>query len=1208
MTGSASRQRRQWGRVRVGLAAASVIAAAAALGLFFLSGEPMAASGAGAAPEQVGTDNGSSGKPPVTARRPRASSAPVARSVPYDYRDFGSEMFALEPRPASMSGAGPYPAPVRMNRAAAERAAVGGAMDVTLPDGSRYPISFERAETGARGNWTWVGRVETPAGALAAVLTYGRDGVFGVLPTPEGELLQVQTRDGRTYLQPDPGLVPPGVDPANPIPDYVVPRLDPHQQARASGGPTAAAASTGPTSFAGEQPPSGAARGATTGGMVPTAGDQATQIDVLGVYTTNLVEERGSVSAAETEFINLLEISNQAHVDSGTSARFKLVGMVETDFPASAYNDAVLYALQGNSLPDGLDIHAERDAHGADLVALLRPYAPNDFSCGIAYLSGGGLGGTNAHDGFGYSVTACGAYTMAHELGHNLGSHHDRETASANGILEYGAFEYSFGHRHGGSPKFATIMAYQASWDQPRVGYFSAPENLSCEGLPCGVAGESDNVRSINMMAETISRFRDPPNTISVMDARVIEPYSGYSTLSFKVRLSSPAPAGGVRFDIATVDGGTATAGADYTSKNLTGRVIPEGEREWWFDVDVLPDRQIEGDEHVLVRLSNVEGMEIYDEEGLGLILDDDPRVKVSGKLLVPEGTERPDGITIFANVEYLGQWESQYYFATRPLHEYEFEVPSGSRVILDAYVNTDSPWVNSTLDIGKVERDGTHDLLLERAVWISGRVRWPKGSTPTGESMWVEGHGLTGHWSSWDGMRVSAPDYAYRFKAHPGAAVGIYVSDPPAPYVAQRVETHLLEDTVLDVLLAQTPSLSIRHESVTEGAGDDLTAVNLRIQLSTAAPEEGVSFDLVTVPGTATANQDFYEERMAISIPAGATETWATLYVLGDDHHESDEYFSIEARNIRGAHMPSKGVVRILDDDPKPAVNDFDANGRSDLVWRHTKTGRNVLWDGAQYGRAKNLVTVRGLEWEIVGTGDFDRDGKSDLLWRHATEGRNTIWRAGDYSKQLGVARVANLAWEVAGVGDFDGDGQSDVLWRNRKNGANTIWRGADSKAERHVTNVTDLHWHIVGVGDFDGDGHSDILWRHARSGANTIWLQGNYGLQQRMTGVTNTSWMVAGAGDFDADGVDDVLWRNRRTGASAIWYGADYGRYKALTTVTDLRWEIVAVGDYDGDGRADIAWRNRATGANVVWRAGEFRDQIKVTGVTDTGWGVLN
>src|SRR5690606_17162705 len=317
----------------------------------------------------------------------------------------------------------------------------------------------------------WIGRVASPAGDLAAVLTCGRAGVVGVLPTPEGRILQVKTRHGHAYLEPDPGLSPPGVEPGAPFPDSVLPTpRPPHSGA-------AVPPRTLPQAAGGAPVPSMAAprfhdqhAPAMVTGMAPAADGALIEVTVLGVYTTNLVTDRGSVEAAESEFINLLEVSNQAHVDSGTSVRFTLAGLLETDYSADVFNSVALDDLFGNRLEDGLDIRAERDAHGADLVAMLRPYAPGDISCGIAYLNGGGLQGPNAWADNGYSVTACGAYTMAHELGHNLGSHHDRETATSDGVLSYGAFEFSFGYRQSTSPAFATIMAYEQP-GQTWLGY-----------------------------------------------------------------------------------------------------------------------------------------------------------------------------------------------------------------------------------------------------------------------------------------------------------------------------------------------------------------------------------------------------------------------------------------------------------------------------------------------------------------------------------------------------------------------------------------------------------------------------------------------------------------------------------------------------------------------------------------------------------------
>lgn len=1139
----------------------------------------------------------------------RTHASPRQLAIPYGYEDSGQQMFTLEPRPARPGQDGdPYPAPVRMNREAAKRAATTGAMEVTLPDGTRYPVNFERAEQGPRGNLTWVGRVETPVGSLAAVLTYGRDGVFGVLPTPDGQLLQVQTRDGRAYLQPDPGIIPPGLDPDVVFPDYVVPPAPTPRMAGAVG-PSGGLA---PHGAAGVPLPDAAAspvqlQPATVwNGMVAAASDDTeVEITVLGVYTTNLVDERGSAAAAETEFINQIEITNQAHIDSGTRARFNLVGLLETDYPASVFNGVLLQDLQHNRLKDGLDIHAERDAHGADLVALLRPFVSGDSNCGIANLIGGGLLGTSVSSEFGYSVNAtCGGYVMAHEIGHNLGSHHDRDAATDHGVLTYGAFDFSFGYRQSASPAFGTIMSY--SQGEPRVGYFSTPDNTLCLGVACGVKDQADNVRSIDLMAETISRFRDPPNTISVLGAKVVEPYGQVGHLSFIVRLSTPAPVGGVRFDIATIDGGTATAFQDYVPRTVTAQVIPEGQREWRFDVEVLPDELVEGDETVLVRLSNVSGMAVYDNEAVGLIVDDDPRDKLTGSLVFPDGEPGPDRLYVYAQPVFEGTSEWHTTEVVAPHYRFEFEVMRGSVVKLEAYMDDDWPWVTA-VDSIRADGDVEHDLHVERAVWINGRVRWPAGNPAPDATMQIIAWNALGD-EYGPGYFVNPPDFTYSIKARNATGVAIDVYDPPAPYVRQRIETFTFGDTEQDVFLSSVPTLSIAHKLVEEGAEGTHQTVPLQVMLSVPAPPGGVSFDLVTEDGTAAGGSDYLHESQSITIGEGNNSFHTSVVIFGDNVHEPDEYFRIVARNIEGAHMPTPGVVWIADDDTVSAEThlDFDGDGRADLLWHHARNGRVVLWSGAQSETLRHLVTVTDSDWQIAGVGDFDRDGRSDLFWRHARTGSNVIWRSGNHGTQLRVQAVTNTDWKIVGVADFDGDGQSDLLWRHMRTGANVIWRGADYRSQRPVTGVTDLNWEVAAVGDFDGDGRADILWRHARSGANVIWRQGDYRDQQRTMGVTDTRWRIVGAGDFDGDGIDDVLWRHHANGANVIWRGADYSRQTPVTAVTNLHWEVAAIADYDGDGFADIAWRDRNTGANAVWRSGNYRDQMKVTQVADQGWRI--
>src|SRR3546814_12483955 len=64
----------------------------------------------------------------------------------------------------------------------------------------------------------------------------------------------------------------------------------------------------------------------------------------------------------------------------------------------------------------------------------------------------------------------------------------------------------------------------------------------------------------------------------------------------------------------------------------------------------------------------------------------------------------------------------------------------------------------------------------------------------------------------------------------------------------------------------------------------------------------------------------------------------------------------------------------------------------------------------------------------------DFNGDGKSDILWRNIRTGRNTIWKSGDRATEQAMGSVANLRWKIAAIGDYNGDGKSDVLWRHSR------------------------------------------------------------------------------------------------------------------------------------------------------------------------------
>ena len=72
------------------------------------------------------------------------------------------------------------------------------------------------------------------------------------------------------------------------------------------------------------------------------------------------------------------------------------------------------------------------------------------------------------------------------------------------------------------------------------------------------------------------------------------------------------------------------------------------------------------------------------------------------------------------------------------------------------------------------------------------------------------------------------------------------------------------------------------------------------------------------------------------------------------------------------------------------------DGDGRADILWRDT-SGQLAIWlhgdiNAATYPSYRNAGGPVDLSWAIRGVGDFNADGKSDILWVH-TSGLVALW-----------------------------------------------------------------------------------------------------------------------------------------------------------------------------------------------------------------------
>jgi len=232
-------------------------------------------------------------------------------------------------------------------------------------------------------------------------------------------------------------------------------------------------------------------------------------VDVLIVYTPSLVTYYGSDSAALTRIDYLVALSNQAYVDSHAGIQIRAVAKKYLNYTTANDNDVLLDEITSGSTATKTQINAWRAQYGADLVSVIRAFDyATQMSCGVAWIDG--YHGQAFDANYGFSVVSdlaiggggCGDLVLPHELGHNMGSHHDNVTTSG----DYGAYPYSRGHRLTITPSsgFATVMAYAQS-PQSWIGLFSNPRISTCMGQPCGIADFADNARSLTDAAAQVA-------------------------------------------------------------------------------------------------------------------------------------------------------------------------------------------------------------------------------------------------------------------------------------------------------------------------------------------------------------------------------------------------------------------------------------------------------------------------------------------------------------------------------------------------------------------------------------------------------------------------------------------------------------------------------------------------------------------------------
>ena len=324
-------------------------------------------------------------------------------------------------------------------------------------------------------------------------------------------------------------------------------------------------------------------------------GADADVIDVAVFHTPAARDAAGGPDEIDAVVDLYLAETNRAFEESEVRTRVALAAREEVDYAETGEYDTDIDRLRYSS--DGhLDgVHAVRDRVGADLVHLI--VAELDV-CGVAELGGA----------FGITRHGCGGRTLAHELGHNLGLHHDRyELLQRRGQALSSHPGYGYVNQRAFAPgappdrRWLTVMAYWTQcadngvscasllrFSNPRQTWLGDTLGVPADADSMGEAGPADAATVLDATAPVAANFRRgstnrPPAALGALPDRTLQADGGAEVvdvaaafrdpdgdaLTWSAASSAPAvamaQAGGGRVTLTPVAAGAATITATAT-------------------------------------------------------------------------------------------------------------------------------------------------------------------------------------------------------------------------------------------------------------------------------------------------------------------------------------------------------------------------------------------------------------------------------------------------------------------------------------------------------------------------------------------------------------------------------------------------------------------------------------------------------------------
>ncbi len=432
----------------------------------------------------------------------------------------------------------------------------------------------------------------------------------------------------------------------------------------------------------------------------------------------------------------------------------------------------------------------------------------------------------------------------------------------------------------------------------------------------------------------------DPIPTVTVSDATVVEGNSGVRSLSFTLTLSAVSGQP-VTVNYNTADG-TATAGSDYTAA-AGSFTISAGNQTQTLKINVTGDTDSEGDETLLLNLSNATNATLVGDLAVGTIQDDDSLVVDNP--VVTEGdsgstvaqftvrllTPRDHPVTVdFATANGTASAGSDYMSQAGTLTfdpgETEKTInvvvigdqgQEADETILLNLTNADGAIIGDTQGIATIANDDampavtvSDAVVVEGASGNRNAVFTVNLSRPSGQSVTI-------YYTTADGTATAAnADYQPR-SGSISIGAGNTVATIAIPVVGDTVDegdesfflnlTNITNATLAESQAVATiidddplPAVSIADAVTTEG-NSGTKSLGFTLTLS-AASTQTITVVVTTSDGTATAGSDYTASTQTVTFTPGQTSRGISVVLRGDTTTEPTETFLVNLSNPTNA------------------------------------------------------------------------------------------------------------------------------------------------------------------------------------------------------------------------------------------------------------------------------------------------------------------